>query len=218
MVSNEETREDRERIERLYQNVRELKEYRGLLGFLNSITAEIDSSDKAKRFLKPYAPSLQERFRKSGERMLRFKEVSKLYDGERGALLKTFVYLGLFETSVRNIIDLILMLLISLHHDFYLPWGRKYARKLEDLDSAHLGEKLTFLNRHNLQIFSRNINKDLRNKIAHMDFDVDPDGGISFGNQKYDLENEIYRLMAFLLLVTATLEDSGVPKLLGALY
>lgn len=217
MNSDEKEIEDRRIIERLYQTVRKSKKYKELLGSMDSLAEDLYSSETAKDFMKPYAQSLQKRFKRSGERGYRFKEISKLYDGELVTLLKTFVYLGLFETSITNIIDLILMFFISLDHDFYIPWTRKYARKLEDLDDASLGEKLAFLNKHSLQVFSQNINKNLRNKIAHMDFDIEPDGKISVGDQKYDLEKEIYELMAFLLTATAALEDSGISKFLREL-
>lgn len=217
MSSNKEEAKDRKIIEKLYQAVRKFKEYQGLLGFLNSLVENISSSDTAREFIRPYAPSLQNRFKKSGEKMIYFKELSELHDGQTVTLLKAYVYLGLFETAVTNTIDLILMFFISLDHDFYVPWKREYAKKLEDLDSAFLAEKLAFLNKHNLQFFTRNINKYLKNKMAHMEFDIEPDGRISVGSQRYDLEREIYGLMVFMLTVTAAMEDSGVPKLLSEL-
>jgi len=77
-----------------------------------------------------------------------------------------------------------------------------------------LGEKLRFLNQHKLYVFSRNINKSLRNAIAHMEFDIVSEDVISVKKQRYNIENEIYYLMAFGLAVAAAVEDSGVPKLL----
>jgi len=198
--------------------IRETREYRELVGILNPLVNSIHSSDSAKNFIKPYAAALQNRFKKSGERMMAFREiVDKLPKGETGTLLNTFVYLGLFETSMTNMIDLILLLLISLDHDFYLSYHRRYAKELEDLDSPPLAEKLHFLNKHNLQVFSKNMNKFLRNKIAHMEFDIESDGRISIDNQKYDIEREIDLLMIYSAAVVAALQDSGAPELLAEL-
>jgi len=178
----------------------------------------IRSSDSAKKIIEPHSAVLQERFKKSGERMIAFREIAeKLPKGETGTLLNTFVYLGLFETSLVNMIDLILLFLISLHHDFFLSYHRKYAKKLRDLDSPPLAEKLDFLNKHHLTVFSENINKFLRNKIAHMEFDTESNGKISIGSKKYDIETEIDLLMAFSVAVLAALQDSGAPELLAEL-
>ena len=150
--------------------------------------------------------------------MIAFRKIlDKLPKGETGTLLNTFVYLGLFETSMTNTIDLVLLFLISLGHDFYIPYHRRYAKELEDLDSPPLAEKLRFLNQHNLQVFSKNVNKFLRNKIAHMEFDIESDGKISIGNQKYHILKEINLLMFFSLAVGAAFDDSGVPKMLEEL-
>jgi hypothetical protein len=132
-------------------------------------------------------------------------------------LRKAFLYLGLFETSITNLIDLLLMLFIVDHHDFYVYDNRAYAKTLDDLDNASLGEKLSFLNYHGLPIFSQNLNKDLRNKIAHMDFDVNADGTISTGRQKFDLLYETVKLSAFVLVVGQVLGSCGVPSLLKEL-
>lgn len=215
-LDNEED-EDRRLIDRLYETAGKTEECKKITSILTPLVQNVESSDTAKGFLKLYAPILENRFRKSRELMPFFREDSKLRNGEFVTFRKAFVYLGLFETSLTNNIDLILMLFGATHHDFYVPWKRMYATSLEHLDHASLSEKLDFLNRHDLQLFSQNINRKLRNKIAHMEFEIKPDGKISVGNQTFDLEMEIARLMTFLLIVTHAMEDSGVPKLLAKL-
>ena len=198
--------------------VRKTREYKELLGVFTPLVNSINSSGSAKSFIKPHSATLDRRFKKSGERMMAFREVvEKLPKGETGTLLNTFVYLGLFETSMTNMIDLVLLFLISLHHDFYLSYHRRYAESLEDLDSPSLAEKLHFLNKHKLQAFSKNMNKFLRNKIAHMEFDIDSDGRISIDNKKYDIEREVNLLMFFSAVVLAALDDSGAKNLLAEL-
>lgn len=109
------------------------------------------------------------------------------------------------------------MILVANHHDFFVYNKREYAGKLNDLDSSSLGEKLFFLNQHGLQIFSHNLNKDLRNKIAHLDFDTNIDGTVSVGKQKFDLTTEIVKLSAFVLVVGEALKACNVPSLLQEL-
>ena len=133
---------------------------------------------------------------------------------ELATLREAFVYLGLFETSVTNLIDLILMIFIVNHHDFYVYNKRAYAQSLDDLDDASLGEKLTFLNYHKLTIFSHFLDKNLRNKLAHMDFKTNQDGTISIGQQKYNLIIEAAKLMIFTAVVTEVLDFFDVPSIL----
>ena len=205
-------------FEKMMVTVKKRPEYRELLGILKALVNSIHSSGSARNFIKPYSAALQNRFKKSGDRMMAFREVvEKLPKGETGTLLNAFVYLGLFETSMTNMIDLVLLFLISLDHDFYLSYHRRYAKDLEDFNSPPLAEKLHFLNKHNLQVFSKNMNKFLRNKIAHMEFDIESDGRISIDNQKRDIEREIDLLMVFSAAVAAALQDSGAPTLLAEL-
>jgi hypothetical protein len=70
--------------------------------------------------------------------------------------------------------------------------NRKYAKEIDDLDDSSLGEKLVFLNDHGLQIFSSNLNKNLRNKVAHMDFDVSSDGKIRVKGNTYNLDSQVW--------------------------
>lgn len=217
MSLDSEENEDRKFIDRLYKTVGKMEETKNITVILSSLVRDVESSEKAKNFLKLHAPSLQNRFEKSKKLMVFFREDSKLHNGELVTLRKAFVYLGLFETSLTNVVDMILMLFVAVHHDFYVPWKRMYATSLKHLDHASLSEKLDFLNNHNLQFFSERINRKLRNKIAHMEFEIEPDGKILVGDQRYDLEHEIYGLMVFLLIISNSLAESGVAKLLAEL-
>lgn len=198
--------------------LKETREYEFLLKSLFPLVETIKTSGSSKQFLKPYAHTLKDRFERGAKRMLLFKEDAKAEGkDELTTLRKAFVYMGLFESSVTNLIDLVLMIFVVNHHDFYVYNNRAYARSLDDLDNASLGEKLAFLNYHDLRIFSQNLNKDLRNKVAHMDFEVNEDGTISVGQQKFDLRYEIVKLSAFVLIVGQVLGSCGVPSLLKEL-
>lgn len=198
MSSSKGEEEDRKIIDKLYETVVKTNEYKILRHVLNLLVENVESSESAKGFLRLYAPSLQNRLERSKKLLYFFREDSKLQNGELVTLRKAFVYLGLFETSLTNVVDLILMFFIAIHHDLYDFWARRYAKSPDDLDRISLSQKLVFLNHHNLQVFSENINRTLRNKVAHMDFEIEPDGKILVKNQRYDLEDEIHRLMAFL--------------------
>ena len=150
--------------------------------------------------------------------MEKFREDSKTSGTDETTILrKAFLYLALFETSTTNLIDLVLMILIANGHDFYVYRNRKYAKKIDDLDDSFLSEKLDFLNHHGLVIFSEHINRTLRHKIAHLDFDIEADGKISISQQKYDLQDELVHLEAFVLIVANALKECKLPELLREL-
>jgi hypothetical protein len=218
LSTNNEQNADEKFLNDLLLKLKNTTEYTNLLKSVSPLVETIKTSDSAKQSLRPYAQTLMDRFEKSAERMKLFKEDAHAEGkDELTTLRKAFLYLGIFESSVTNLVDLVLMVFVINHHDFYVYSNRAYARRLDDLDNASLGEKLAFLNYHRLEVFSQNLNKDLRNKVAHMDFDVNEDGTISVGQQKFDLEYEILQLSAFVLVVAQVLNSCGLPSLLKEL-
>lgn len=148
--------------------------------------------------------------------MLILKEDSKAdYDSQLNTLRKAFVFLALFETTVTNMLNCLVFLLIRNHHDFFVQLKRKYAETLKDLDESYgWAEKLNFLNLHGFSFLTKNINNPLRNKIAHMNFDIEGKGVIIVKNKKYDLKTEIVKLEAVMLLTARALKTAGFYNLL----
>jgi len=152
MVSGSEEEKDREILDSLYKTMTQTDEYRALMHVLGMLVENVRSSDVAKDQLTIHAPDLKRRLEKSKRLMYLFKEDSKLQNGEVVTLRKAFVFLGLFETSLTNVVDLILMFFIAIHHDLYNFFAREYAKTLDHLDKISLYEKLLFLNHHGLHI------------------------------------------------------------------
>lgn len=190
--------------------------YDPLLKAVTPLVNAVRDSEPAKRFLKPHALTLIERFEKSGQRMKLLKEDSKAEGKDQIVTLrKAFLYLALFETAVTNLVDLMVLLLVATHQDFYVYNNRAYVKRPDDLDDASLGEKFAFLNHHGLHFFNENLNKNLRNKIAHMDFDINSDGTISVEQQRFDLTDETLKLSATVLIAGEVLSSCGIQALLA---
>jgi hypothetical protein len=190
------------------------KEFWTMANILVPLVKNVSQFPRKKDSLRPSFVLLKDRLEKSARRMKELREDSKSPNTtEIQVLRKTFVYLALFETSITNIIDLIILLLIVNGHDFYIYDMRKYSKNLRDLDRATLYEKLVFLDAHGLEVISTNVNKSLRNKIAHFDFEIAKDGIIIIDNGKYNLEEEILKIMALVLALTRVFEDAGFPEL-----
>ena len=217
MDSSEEDEEVSKFLDRIIASIKGNAEYETIRSVLQSLVERIESSTTALAFLGQYASNLEQRFDKSRKLMYFFKDDSKLHDSELATLRKAFVYLGLFETSLSNLIDLILMLFIALHHDLYGFFGKQYAKSPDNLDRISMYEKLNFLKDHDLAVISQNINRNLRNKIAHLDFIIEPNGKILVKRQRYDLEHEIASLMALILCLMQASKEAGVSKLLRKL-
>jgi hypothetical protein len=195
------------------QFMRELEltaEFKMLVEKLKPLMELILSSQSKKDNFRNSTKQLPIRFRKSGERMSLLKEDSKAgYDSQLNTLRKAFLFLALFETTVTNIVDSIVFLLVLNEHDFFIQYRREYAKSLDDLDAASLGEKLDFLNFHGFSFFTKNINRTLRNKIAHMDFDIEEKGAIIVKEQRYYLQEELSRLEAVVMLAAKALRMAG---------
>jgi len=202
-------------LEKASEMLKRTPEYNNIVKSLAPLIESIRSSETAKSLLKLGGVHIfQNRFEKSARRMKIFKEDSKISGTDEISILrKAFLYLALFETSVTNLVDLVLMIFVANGHDFYIFRNRKYAKKLDDLDDSFLSEKLDFLNHHGLVIFSEHINRKLRNRIAHLDFDIEADGKVSVEQQKYDLQNELVHLEALVLIVANALKECRLPEL-----
>jgi len=215
MSSSDEER-DSAIIDESVRHLQRTGEYIQLLQTLQPLVKGIASLRKVEE-LDKILKELENRFKKSGERMLVLKEDSKAgYESQIDTLRKSFSYLALFETSVTNILDLMVMILILNGHDFYVqPHGKyaRYAKDLDDLDNSGIEDKLYFLRIHGFSMIADNINNKLRNKIAHMDFDIEGKGIIHVGKEEYNLQDEIVKLEAILLLSARALGDSGLLRL-----
>jgi hypothetical protein len=214
-MSKTDEERDSEILDQAARMLEQTAEYQKLVEKLKPLVETIQSSSEKVGEFREFIKPLQTRFEKSGQRMLLFKEDSKAdYDSRLNTLRKAFSFLALFETSVANILNCMVILLILNGHDFFIQYTRKYAKSLDDLDDSFgVAEKLDFLNFHGFSFLTENINKSLRNKIAHMDFDIEEKGVVIVEKQRYDLRTEIVKLEAVLLLATRALKNSGFASL-----
>ncbi len=217
-MPNNEDEKDEEILNKATALLQNTPEYRRLVLKLKPLIESISALKQNKK-LQESLKELQIRFKRSGERMHIFKDDSKVsYDSQLNTLRKAFLFLALFETTVTNMLDCLVFLMILNHHDFFVQLKRKYAQSLRDIDDSFgVAEKLNFLNLHGFSFLTENINNSLRNKIAHMDFDIEGKGVIIIKNTKYDIQEELIRLEAVMLLTARALRNAGFYKLLSDL-
>jgi len=214
----EERKKDLKILDALFEKAKESSEYADLLKLMFPLAAAVKDSDIAKRFLRERIPPLIEKFDKNRARMALFEGYSKAKGKDPVIILgKLFVYLGIFETSLTDLINMILMILMSIGHDFYVERTHEYAQTLKDLDRASLHEKLVFLDSHGFQTISKNLNTRLRNKIAHMDFVIELDGKISAAGGKFDIEDESIKITFVIAIIIGVMQSSGFVEILREL-
>jgi hypothetical protein len=135
-------------------------------------------------------------------------------------VVNAFGYLAEVETTASIYVDLAVLILIAKGQDLHLGPDRKHmytrhAMSLEDLESPTLplSVKLDFLDLNGLFFFSKWIDRDLRNKIAHLDFDFDENGNLLLTNgerKEVKLEEKIASFMEYYnVMATVFAEELG---------
>jgi len=115
-----------------------------------------------------------------------------------------FNYLMLVETIGTLYINQVILLLIGSGHTFHLEPDInhryiRHAKSLEDIESPviSLASKLDFLAEHGLSFFSKWIDRQLRNRIAHLDFDIDEKGDFFIIKNKKKKINLLKKIKEF---------------------
>jgi len=142
---------------------------------------------------------------------------------KESALLKLFGYLGLVESIGTAMADFALVLLILNNRAFHIEsrWTTpriRHAISIKDFEAEkiQLGEKLGFLERNGLGFFAKMIKRTLRNRIAHLGFDIDDDGNISYKKGKrvknINIDSEIKEFRHTIAAFKRFLLKSGMLK------
>ena len=119
-------------------------------------------------------------------------KLAKSQDSKKNmTFIDTIMYLFEVEVSANLIIDILILLLSAKGHFFHIEPDRnhlfiRHAVSIEDLESTSvtLGMKRNFLIKHDIRCVKKYVKNSLRNKIAHMQFEIDEDG--KFFKYKYE--------------------------------
>ena len=110
-------------------------------------------------------------------------DLGKTPKGKQKTLFDATMYLFGIETSTNLIADILIIMLAAQGQFLHIEPDDKYrfirhATTIEDLESPTitLAMKLSFLKKSGFTCFQKYIDKNLRNKIAHFDFEIDANG------------------------------------------
>lgn len=121
------------------------------------------------------------------------------------AVAGMLAFLWGYEGDYMTCVDAFCLLLIANGHDLFDLVRRKYAKSLEEIGNVDISTKLKFLEEHNFGIFKREKDKELRNKIAHHDFQLDDSGNVQISNAVVDVGLRFNELFSFTKKVFETL-------------
>jgi hypothetical protein len=117
--------------------------------------------------------------------------LGKTLIGREKALLDGVAYMFWVEVSTNLLADIMIVMLSAKGQPLHIEPDDRYrfvrhATSIEDLDSpsVNLAMKLGFLETCELSCFEKYVDRKLRNKIAHMDFETDDKGNFFIYEKK----------------------------------
>ena len=122
-----------------------------------------------------------------------------------------FVYLGTIESIANTVVDMLVMLLVVNGRDLHIeckgfrtPRIRHVVSIKEDLEKERiaLGMKISFLRENGIKEFTSIIDTKLRNRIAHLDFEIKDDNVLIKG--KPAVIDAIFGLKKLLVAISTT--------------
>jgi len=190
----------------------ELIQFHSELNPLINRIKEMDETSENSQLLRNAYFSFQEKFDKA---MKIYKAIEKQPLISPNFYL-LYIFLGAVE-SVGNIVVNVLILLVVANGNIFKDKNKKKYTKMEDFENkkvyVSLGEKLDFLKRHKITVINSGIDTELRNSIAHLNFEVKENEIFIRGKPAV---NEVFigmtKLMDVILTVSASLNMLAIQK------
>jgi len=118
-------------------------------------------------------------------------------------------FLWAFEGLYMCRLDAVCSLLIKSGHDLFDPIRRKFASSLEDIQNVDTSTKFKFLEEHEFDFLIKKQEQKLRNKIAHLDFELDDKGRILINGQVVDVRSKEHELMKRVSSITRAMTSAA---------
>lgn len=128
------------------------------------------------------------------------------------ALMRLTIYLFIAEGSYANCMNLVCYLLTLQGHDLYNYLSRSFACSVDEIAKVEPLTKELFLSKHGFELLNQGWDRNLRNNIAHYNFEIEDDGTTKIDGTVTDVEKKIDQIIDFVLRVniylTAGFEES----------
>ena len=128
-------------------------------------------------------------------------------DQRESSLLGMTIFLWIFEGLYVARLNEICLLLIGSGHDLFDPIKRSFASSMKKIEEVDISSKFKFLEEHGFRMILREKDRNLRNRIAHIDYNIDESGVLSIRGQNVDVLSRILELQLLLRDLTNVLVD-----------
>jgi hypothetical protein len=113
------------------------------------------------------------------------------------SFLKTSVFFVFFEGIYLSYIYAICQLLIKNGMIYIITYTKKYCLYLKDIEALDSSTKLEFLKIHGFELVVRNEDRQLRNKIVHLNYTILDEDRIKIGKNNINIRKRSFDLFAF---------------------
>lgn len=177
----------------LFENLEKHGNNRSILGIIQSIFDRLIRFDKTIKKLETFRPFLES---------VKEKHSSADKTAQQGTMFSLVIFLFVFDLYV-TLLDIVILLLVSVGHDLYDPEHQKYARTIEQVGEVSIETKFRFLKEHKYESLIRRKDQQLRNKIAHNNFEVVDDQKriIEYRGNKYFVGEQLTNLLEFIIQI-----------------
>ena len=108
-------------------------------------------------------------------------------DNRKKSIIMATGFFLYFEGCYVTTIDQICELLITEGHDLFDFYRRKYVKSLEEIGNLDTFVKFRFLEEHGFGFFVRERDRELRNKIAHLQYSISNEGNLKINEKEIDI-------------------------------
>jgi hypothetical protein len=125
------------------------------------------------------------------------------------SLISLYFYINLVEGTISEQIQIISFMLIRSGKKIYDCRRKRFAKTYTDLERIDLKAKIEFINVNGFHFASREIDRNLRNCIAHQDFIIFDDGTVKNlrTGQQIDIEKKLRSICLTNSLVSMALKQ-----------
>jgi len=118
------------------------------------------------------------------------------------ALIRLVFYLFVAEGGFTNYMNFICFLLTLQGHDLYNYFSRGFACSIDEIAKVESHTKGIFLDKHGFRLFNQGWDRNMRNSIAHCDFEIEDDGTTKISGSPTDIKRKVRQIIYFLAHVS----------------
>jgi hypothetical protein len=134
---------------------------------------------------------------RTATKAFKMEEFSEFEKAFMGLVLYLFIAEGLYS----ELINFVCFLLTLQGHDLFNYFGRDFACSLDEIAKVESHTKELFLNEHGFRLLNEGWDRNLRNNIAHCNFQIEDEGTTRINGIKTDINKKVDEIIDFVFRV-----------------